>query len=216
MPNQTQQIPRHGLPDMQGTCASEVPCFFTYLCGWDPPQVVTARAISTSPVGLMPSASYRYARIMADLFDAIEDGSLGDVQKLLAGGADPNVQKQGYTALRCAIGDENVAVVKALIEAGADVNGVSDDDGMPDLMFAVNVGVLGIVEALLSADADPNCTDSSGRTPLMEAAGQRGTTKLVQLLLDAGADKSLKDEDGETALDHAQTWENGRIVKLLK
>ena len=61
------------------------------------------------------------------------------------------------------------AVVKALIEAGADVN-KARDDGWTPLYTAASNGHEAVVKALIEAGADVNKADNDGKTPLYMAA----------------------------------------------
>ena len=76
-------------------------------------------------------------------------------------------------------GDE--VVVKALIEAGADIN-----KAVP-LCWAAENGHLGVVKALIEAGADINKADTDNRTPLYRAAA-RGHEAVVKALIEEGAD----------------------------
>jgi ankyrin repeat protein len=63
------------------------------------------------------------------LCHAIADGSAADVRQLLASGADPNeVEEAGdVTPLMYAAIRGDLEIVKALVEAGADVNALAED-----------------------------------------------------------------------------------------
>ena len=85
--------------------------------------------------------------------------------------------------------------MKALIEAGADVN-TKNTDGMTALLMAsgeifkmppvTEALRAGVVRALIQAGADVTVKDRLGRTPLMVAA-RSGYTEIVRLLREAGA-----------------------------
>ena len=76
------------------------------------------------------------------------------------------------------------AVVRALIEAGADV-GVAAPGKNP-LICAAHKGHLTVVRALLEAGADVNNANDIGATPLFMAATY-GADAIAQMLRDAGA-----------------------------
>ena len=63
------------------------------------------------------------------------------------------------------------AVVKALIEGGADVN-KADDDGWTPLYTAAANGHEAVVKALIEAGADVNKARDDGWTPLYIAASK--------------------------------------------
>jgi|TARA_B110000977_G_scaffold143908_1_gene182696 ankyrin repeat protein len=75
--------------------------------------------------------------------------------------------------------------VRALIEAGADVN-KAEDGGVTPLYMAAEQGHEAAVRALVELDADINKAIDVGATPLYVAALQ-GYLAIVQILEDAGA-----------------------------
>ena len=87
------------------------------------------------------------------------------VAKILgAGGNAP-----GAAALSDAVFKEDLAAVKQLIAAGADVNAPKPDDGSTPLHWAVFVCNIKIVEALIAAKANVNAKNKKGETPLVAA-----------------------------------------------
>jgi ankyrin repeat protein len=153
------------------------------------------------------------------------------IKVLLAHGADPNQtltaklpgrQAQGgigvppgatpfYRAARSA----DVAVMRLLLEHGADPIKASDDHTTPLLAAATGQGArfaggderpeADFIEALkicLDKGADVNAANDRGDTP-MHAAAQRGTDQIVQFLADRGAKLDVKNKSGRTPLDLA-------------
>eukprot|EP00982_Pelagococcus_subviridis_P015521 31407-Pelagococcus_subviridis.AAC.5 len=78
------------------------------------------------------------------------------------------------------------AVVRALIEAGADVN-KANDNGTTPLFIAAQKGHEAVVKALMEAGAVVNKADNHGGTPLHGTA-RNGHEAVVKALVDAGAD----------------------------
>jgi ankyrin repeat protein len=72
----------------------------------------------------------------------------------------------GMTSLIYAAREGHFETVKALVEAGADVNHVSGGDKMSPIVEAVINGHLEIAKYLLEKGADPNLASNSGLTPL--------------------------------------------------
>jgi ankyrin repeat protein len=71
----------------------------------------------------------RKPRRFKGLDDAIQNGSAADVRQLLAAGADPSeVEELGdVTPLMSAAARGDLEIVRALVEAGADVNALAED-----------------------------------------------------------------------------------------
>ena len=80
--------------------------------------------------------------------------------------------------------------VKALIEAGADLN-AKENDGWTALHLAACNGKLDCVKALIEAGADLNAKDNDGWTALHLAA-RYGKLDCVKALIEAGADLNAK------------------------
>ena len=106
--------------------------------------------------------------------------------------------------------DGHAAIVERLLAAGADVNGVDENDWNA-LMLAAREGHTAIVERLLAAGADVNAKDYAGNTALILAA-DRGHTAIVKLLLEEGADVNA---NGSYALIDAAEGGWTDIVELL-
>jgi len=91
-----------------------------------------------------------------------------------------------------------VAMVRALIDAGADVNQPWDNGAMP-LCIAAEKGHEAIVQALIKLSADVNKPWDDGATPLLIAA-QNGHEAIVRALIELGADVNKAVDDGSTPL----------------
>jgi uncharacterized protein len=118
------------------------------------------------------------------------DGEL--VRLAVSLGANPRLVTSPYTgtALIAAAHLGHVAVVQALIEAGAPLDHVNNL-GWTALIEAVILGQGGpthtaVVKALIDAGANPNLGDREGRTPLALARA-RGYAEMVAILVRAGA-----------------------------
>jgi ankyrin repeat protein len=99
--------------------------------------------------------------------------------------------------------DESLAMVTALIEAGADVNS-PDDYGDTALFWASARGNKSSVKLLLARPGIKLDTiNTDGDTALMVAA-ERGHAEIVEMLIEAGANVSITDKRGETATSLAQ------------
>jgi ankyrin repeat protein len=89
---------------------------------------------------------------------------------------------------------KNLAAVKALIAAGADVNAraPSADDGQTPLIFLAQYGDFwDMAETLINAGAEIDTIDSHEKTALVYAV-ERNARMLVRLLLEKGADPNVR------------------------
>jgi hypothetical protein len=89
--------------------------------------------------------------------------SLNTLKLLLGSGAQVNMvsEDRGSTALFDSAMKRNAAMVKALIEAGADTN-IQDKDGQSALVVSVGAGDVDLVEMLVKSGANPDLEDSLG------------------------------------------------------
>lgn len=143
-------------------------------------------------------------------------GSLTAVKAILGSGEDVNqpVNDVAITALYLAAYYDHIALVKLLIEAGADVD-KKTTNGSTSLDVAAQNGHTSCVMALLRAGADVNLAFNDGRTPIYYAA-RFGHETCVALLIRAGADVRKCNDDRITPMQVASREGHTRIVKLLK
>jgi len=94
---------------------------------------------------------------------AARNGDLDTLQLLLRSGAQVNLiaEDRGSNALFDSALERNKDIVKALIEAGADLN-IQSKDGQTALIVVVGAGDEDIVEMLVKAGADPDIKDALG------------------------------------------------------
>jgi hypothetical protein len=113
--------------------------------------------------------------------------------------------------------DDQAAIIKYLIQAGADPNS-PDKSGVAPLHRAVRTRSAAAVRALLAGGADPLLKNKSGSTPLHLAVQNTGRSgsgsclaqnqqkEIIRLLLQGGASLRAKDAHGKTAAQSASTW----------
>ena len=143
---------------------------------------------------------------------AARNGDAPMVELLLK--SHPNILKKnkyGDTALLLAAFQGNLRNVKALVEAGADI----EPDGWTPLIYASFEGWRDVVAYLLSQDVDIDAQSDTGFTALM-AATRNNHVELVKLLLDQDADIDLRNQNNQTALDMAIAAQHVDIAALLK
>jgi hypothetical protein len=133
--------------------------------------------------------------VEARLGMAVQEGDLSSIDILINLGGD----KQKILVF--AAGGGTLESIKALIEAGADVNKFED---ITPLIYAAQSNRIDTADLLIKAGADINQADKEGNTPLMMAVS-KDFKEMVKFLLKAGAQVDIKDNDGGTALDLAQT-----------
>jgi len=107
----------------------------------------------------------------------------------------------------------DIVLVKALMDGGADVN-AADELGETPLHEAVFRGYGDISILLLEHGADVNAPDGRGLSPL-HAAAWRGNLDMVALLLANGADVNARDPNGVTPLHAAARAGRKETAALL-
>ena len=115
-----------------------------------------------------------------------------------------------HKALRA---NERPAVIRALLDLGADMN-FRDKDGNRPLHVAVEKSNPELAKLLLDHGADVNAKGKYSYTPLYRAV-QNNNFELAKLLLDRGANVNLKVKNGYTPLHIAAHMDNPKVVKLL-
>ena len=154
-----------------------------------------------------------------ELLEVAGNGRTGTVKlrirMLLRNGANPNAKRHvdGVTALMRASKRGHTQTVKALLDAGADVD-AKNHSGFTALMFVRNGGTE-IVQILLDAGADLDAKEHDGTTPLMAAAAT-GESEIVQALVEAGAGVNAKNSKDYSALMLAEEEGYPEIIELLK
>lgn len=106
--------------------------------------------------------------------------------------------------LHFASAEGDLARVRALVEAGADVNLKDQDLSLTPLHHAAMCEQCAVASFLLSVGADVNANDPSmiGETPLGEIA-QSCTLAMAEILINGGANPLIRGNMGINALDRA-------------
>jgi uncharacterized protein len=152
------------------------------------------------------------------LIEAAGRGDPAAVERLIREGARVAARdNRGRTALLLATHGNHVAVARALIAAGADVN-AKDDMQDSAFLYAGAEGRIEILKMTLPT-ADLKSTNRYGGTALIPAA-HHGHTEAVRILLATAIDKDHVNRLGWTALLEAVILGDGgpvhsEIVRLL-
>jgi N-acyl-D-amino-acid deacylase len=147
------------------------------------------------------------------LFDAIERGSVTEVERLLKRGANANVVgDNGVPALMEATLFGDVKLMEVVLAHGADANRTGPG-GMTALTWAVPD--VAKVRLLLAHGANVNAKSDNGRTALLVASSFPRTVDLLKLLLERGADLRAQDGANATALSLAVRSSDLDVVKFL-
>ncbi|KAF4800243.1 ankyrin repeat, SAM and basic leucine zipper domain-containing protein 1 isoform X5 [Turdus rufiventris] len=135
---------------------------------------------------------------------ALFRGDVSLIEELLNSGISIETSFQfGWTPLMCAASVANFAVVRLLLDRGA--NACFEIDKYTVLMAACTAqaseeNILNTVELLLSRNADPNLACRKQMTALMYAA-RKGYPRVVAFLVAHGSHINAQDENGYTEQD---------------
>jgi ankyrin repeat protein len=151
------------------------------------------------------------------LFSAVGAGNLEIVKLFLTKDTDVNISGYAGGSLLMLAADGDFAIVKFLVESGADVN-KKDDQGKTALMKAVesfNKTNIFSIKYLIDRGADVNAVNNKGETALILAV-KRGHEEMVRALLEKGSAVSPKDKEGKSAWTYAVEGANSAVVNLLE
>jgi uncharacterized protein len=179
-------------------------------------RILLARGADVKKVG------FEAINFLVQQSSNVDNKKLSDtVGFLLDRGVDVNEKnKQGASALLLAARSGNRALVRTLLERGADVNAVCDCDGYfgvrnwTALQLALRVRHTEVVEALLAKGADVHHKNSEGSTALHVAAKET-ELRIVEALVAKGADVNAKNNEGKTPLMYATGLRDDTARALL-
>jgi ankyrin repeat protein len=184
--------------------------------GWRPALV--AGFIVMALLGLQLFLGQVPARAQdGDIFAPVKSGNLAAVKSILD--AKPDAAKardrNQYTPLIWAARNGHLAVLKLLLDRGADVNAVNKWNNTA-LHWAAYKGHVPVVEFLCRKGAKMDIRESDkGHTPLHDAAW-RGHLGVVQAMLKHGAPVGVRNNRGERPLDVALRYRQMEVAKLIQ
>ncbi len=166
---------------------------------------------------LLAAHGIRPAVDPAVLFEAIRSKKEDRVRAALDAGLDANARdKDGAPAIYAAANWGGPAIVRLLLDRGADPDAPTASGGHTALMRAMVRPGTEIVEALIARGARVDAEDAWGGTALL-AAARGGRVDLARLLLRHGADPNHPDRRGENALAAAGLRRgNDEMIALLR
>lgn len=161
------------------------------------------------------------------IFEAIEKGRVGNVERLLAQGALLEERDtKGCTPLLYAIErligwhahKENIEkIVSILIEQGASLESTDPQGNTPLLKCCANFDysyLAVLAKTLLERGADLEARNQQGNTPLCVAA-MHGKAAILNVLIEKNADKEARNNEHQTALMIAAEKNQVKVVEEL-
>ena len=189
------------------------------------PELAAAR--NDEGISALMLARYRSDRATLEALLAVdpdldvhESAALGYLDRLRALIEDPGalsaLSADGYTPLHFAAFFAKPEAARILIDAGAPVDIVAENDSRVQPLHSAAAGrQVDICRLLIAAGADVNARESGGFSPL-HAAAQNGDPETVELLLSAGADPEASTDDGRTAADLADAAAHPDVARRLR
>jgi ankyrin repeat protein len=162
-----------------------------------------------------------------EFFEAVKEGDLTEVRRLVDEGADVNAcDDYRVTPLLWALFNRHDEVVRFLVEHGADVNYQDFAEGHP-LMFAVERPEMLLF--LISSGADVNLRLPHGGETALHAAAVANAVEGARVLIHAGADVNAHVNNdagthlfsggaklwGETPLHFAAAYADRELIEML-
>jgi len=126
--------------------------------------------------------------------------------------------KNGPVLMWAAMGAKNPAIIKALVEKGADINEADGDvfKGTPLTGAAGYTKNPDIIVELIKLGADIDKRVNNQETALMIAAQYNKNTGIATTLVKLGAKLDDKNRQGITALEYAKLKNNQTVIKELE
>lgn len=179
--------------------------------------LVSEEGLYGSP-SLSETSSHESSQSYIDLEAAILKGDGEAVRQLIEAGEDVNAEMHGVygSALWAAIASMekgDVAIIKMLLDKGADTNIQGGEDGNP-LAFAADKGEEKLLSELISHGADVNVASGRYGNALMTAS-YKGHKEIVRLLLANGAEFKAQSGSFRNALEAARHGGHEEVAELL-
>lgn len=170
--------------------------------------LVSAPALYASTSQAAPvKATNNQEDLNTRLAKALIQKDLAQVKGLLALGASPNAEyfsleeEAVHSMLYLAISSQELALVQALVEAGANVNeNVRHSSSLRPMHLLAQTQNIPILQYLVQKGMDVNQRNYLQETALMKLRMSSQVAEFVKALIAAGADVNARDRHGNTAL----------------
>lgn len=122
---------------------------------------------------------------------------------------------EGRSLLMYAVLENDIEVIRTLIDKGANVN-LHDNNGWTALHFAASEYLVTVVKLLIDKNANVNAKDSYGNNVIWRAVfSSKGRGEIIQILLNNGADPNIANNSNVSALNLANRIGNYDISQFL-
>ena len=142
-----------------------------------------------------------------ELNSAIQSKNVEKVKELIKSKSNVNFQYNGRNALHTACNVGNPEIAKLVIDAGVEVNSISEEGaGRTALQMVCGridpTHVPALVELLLQSGANPELAKNPDQFPVFECIG-RGHVKALKALLEHGASTEIMNSMNQDPPDYA-------------
>ena len=168
-----------------------------------------ARASSLFIILLFPAILLAQPQEVIDAYhlnSAIQSRNVEQVKENIKSKSNVNFQYNGRNALHTACNVGSLEIAKLLIDAGAEVNSISEEGvGRTALQMVTGrfdpANVPELVELLLQSGADPELARNIDQLPVFEAIDQ-GHVEALKSLLAHGASSDIRNSAGQNPLEY--------------
>jgi ankyrin repeat protein len=150
-------------------------------------------------------------------FYLIKDGNLEGLRSAFNDNVNAcHLMPYGQTLALHAVLENQIEILRFLIERGADLN-KGDDDGFTPLHAAALENNINATEIILEAGANVEIVDNYGNTPLSKAVySYRDDLSVISLLLKYGADPFHKNKGGISPYEFAEKTRKIDVLDLFR
>jgi len=126
---------------------------------------------------------------------------------------DDNFQIAMNMSLKYPLKNNNIEVVKFLLEKGIDLNNPDYKGNLP-IFYAIEYNNIGLLKLLIESGADLNLKNAKGETMLMLAAIS-DQLELIKMLVEKGININIQDNEGKTSVIYAIQNNKNEAFEML-